>query len=233
MKKNIYVIFIDIAIVLFAVYFYSPGFIGLSITSGNLITTVNAVAVFVLLAGIFVLLNMKVLNIGQKAKAVKIYKQEDFDDTKDYLSIIEKLDHRYLGKELNEVVKQIERFTKKVRTIDVILLQFFDKEEMSYKSYVGTIGNVGKVFYGQVQNIINRVIIFDAEEYAESSGESQSCREHRQFVDTMIDSNNALIDKVDRLLIEVSKLTDAQTSLDDLPAMHDLEDLINNTKYYK
>lgn len=220
----------NVVIAIVSVLLYSPGFVGLSIF-GSALSTAMCVS-----AGVAILLtliygNAKLLGISKKS-TLRIYKQDDFQNYDDYAEVLSAIDKKVFDREVTTMLSLIDRLNRKVKMIDVILLQLFDSEEMSYKNYRHVIGSISSVFYGNVQSLINRVNIFDEEEYAKNK-ESKSSIDHIESVHRMLNDNAAIVKKVDSLLAEVGKLTESGTSLDRLPAMLDLEDLISNTKLYK
>lgn len=230
MKKAIKMAILNLIVIAADILVYSPGFVGLSM--GTPLGTASFIT-GILASGVTVVYgNARILGLLSR-DTVKIYRHTDFDDSKDYLETISNLDHTYVHSELDETVSQIERMQKKVGLIDTLLLQFFSKSELSYKNYRAVIDSVSKVFYGNVQNIINRVIIFDPDEYSTMGRMSESSGEHLQVIKDMLANNAEIISRLDNLLIEVSKLTDSRTAVENLPAIKDLEELINNTILYK
>lgn len=229
MSKIVKLIILNTVISCASVIIYSPGFIGLRI--GTPLSTAAFVTGILALIGILIYGNASILGLISRGP-VKIYRHTDFNDAGDYLETIRNLDHDYVADELKQTTAQIERLKKKMELIDMVLLQFFSKTEMSYLNYKAVMESVAKVFYGNVQNIINRVIIFDPEEYAEQGEKSESSEEHLNVIHEMLNKNAKIIDKMDNLLIEVSRLTDSKTALENLPAIKDLEELIGNTKLY-
>ena len=112
--------------------------------------------------------------------------------------------------------------------------------------------SVKALFYNNVKKMINRMIIFDYKDYKKLS-EKRNDRletggavpaaldqqliiynEHIDYVRELIEMNEGILTKLDALLLEISKLDDLDgKGLESIAAVQEINDLIEQTKYYK
>lgn len=235
-KKIIQIACLNIGVVLGTVIAFSPGLLGLTFSLYNAAVTAITLGVSVLLLGVFGYGNYMLL-FGKSE--LRIYKQQDFKGIGDYADTLDKLEEKCFQNQIKSAKNQVNRLDKKINTLKTLLGQFFTPEEMSYKSFMNITSSVTELFLDNIQNIINRVAIFDYDDYKEQVNSDPVSRvpavyqEHIDFINTTISKNNEIIDKIDNLLLEVTKLTDVDTDVNSLPAIRELEHLIENTQYYK
>ncbi len=231
MKNYIKVAIIDVVVAIGCVILFSPGFVGLWFNDSIIW---NIVLAFMML---FMFVAVVAVNayfiMGKSGMHGKITKESDYEDEDDYRQILSDIDSPVFKSYAQTALKQMTRLQKKVYMIKVILGQFFDENEMSYKNFMIVLSSVTKAYYDNLRSMINRINIFDYDEWRTLGDKSLSCRNHIEVVGSVVGINDAIVAKVDQLLLEVSKLTDSNVKLDKMPAILDLEELIANTKYYK
>ena len=160
-------------------------------------------------------------------------------------------DHRELktfDKTIDLMLDQIERLQKKNRIIRDILLQIFSASEMSYKKFDGVISKVEKIFFMNMRSILNKLDAFDEEDYKFISNKRDSGDFSEQFMDEKIEvynkyitfvkaaaeDNEAILLKLDKLLLELSSLNSVESGqLEKMPGMMEIDDLIKQTTKYK
>lgn len=231
MKTIIKLLLLNIVVVVAAIFLFSPGYAGIWF-GVDLMHTIASLGLIVLFAVVLIGGNLYILL--PEHKTVKVTTSKDYASIADYIDKVDDYKgHKVWGKYVDQALKQIDRLSKKVNMITIILGQFFDKEEISYKSFMNVVGGIEKVFTDNLRTMINRMAIFDEDDYLSTDGTSESCREYIKTVSSMVELNNSIIDKVDKLLVEVSKLTDSNVDIANMPAILDLEELINNVQYYR
>jgi hypothetical protein len=119
---------------------------------------------------------------------------------------------------------------------------------MSYSKFQGAVEEVERLFYINVRSIINRLNGFDQEEYdriKKGAGEMEFSQEFLQsklsvyneyisFVKASIEDNEEILLKLDKLLLETSKLDSLEEGeIENMSAMKEIDELINKVKLYK
>lgn len=148
--------------------------------------------------------------------------------------------------QLNTVLKQIGRMKSRLTTVAKILAEHFSAGEMSERKFTGTVTQVENVMILNVNRLIHRLSAFDEDEYAASinpytARDDEITRkrrvifaEYEKFVAQSVENNEEILLRVDRLILEMSKLSDfSEGSLNDMDAMRELDALISDTKWYK
>jgi len=170
-----------------------------------------------------------------KTQPAKLYKAEELKDSDDYLDALSNCpNQKVFRSEIEKETRQIERMKKKAVLLQTILLQYFTEGEMAYNRFLNVIEGTERIFFGNVKKVINRITIFDAEEYKENAGHENAGRQHMEAIHQAIEQNDVLLKKLDDLILEVSKLDDMRESaLEELPAIQEIDQLIVETKYYQ
>lgn len=149
------------------------------------------------------------------------------------------------GSIIVQIIEQVERFQKKRASIDRILREKFSVEELSYRKFDGVLLDVEKVVYLNLRSIVNRIAVFDYEEFkqldnlewndhdlaAEKMGIYGS---YISFVQEASRDNEEIVLKLDRLLLEVTHYNSLHDgNILDMPAIAELDQLIRNAKRYR
>jgi hypothetical protein len=135
---------------------------------------------------------------------------------------------------------------KKRETIRKVLLQKFDITEMSYSKFESVISDIENVFYMNIKSIINKLNAFDETDYnrIRKNGEKKFSNEFVQtkmriygeyisFVRNAIEDNEQIILKLDKILLESSKLNSLEDGkIEDMSVMKEIDDLIEKMKLY-
>jgi hypothetical protein len=152
-----------------------------------------------------------------------------------------------LSNEITSALSQMERLKRKMETFKNVLSEQFSPTELSYQKFMTVATEVEKLFYQNVRSILNRLSTFDASEYdrLQSSGTSSfspSVFEEKRkvyadyitFVKGSVSSNEEILLKVDKLLLEISKLDSFELAeIENMSAMKEMDALITQTKLYK
>ena len=171
------------------------------------------------------------------------------DDSEDYIEALkENSSKRVFSKDIDILLEQIERMEKKKKKIDDILLQKFTVNEMSYIKFKKTITEVRDVFYINIKSVINKINIFDEQEYEKIKKDIKNGKlngkieeqkkdmfdEYIFFVKDSIEDNEEILLKLDKFLFELSKFNSLEDGeLENMSAIKDVDELINKIKFYK
>lgn len=151
---------------------------------------------------------------------------------------------------LQDVLAQIGRMKKKKASINSILLDKFDETEISYRKFLGAVTSLEETMIINIKNLLNRITAFDEEEYEDlirgaavnTSAKKERITESRQqifneymnYVHNVTDNNEEMLIRLDKLILEISKLNEADMGeIENMPAMREIDSLINDTKWYK
>lgn len=234
----------DLIVAVADIFVFSPGFAGINPTA---ISDGKRISFFIIIAvELVVVLGVNLLLLLGTPKKMKIVDSDDLKQPKDYIRSLE--DYLY-KKEFSEDIKvligQINRIMPKQAGLEVILKGNFDPDQITYIKFDDIIKNAVRVFYDNTKKAINRIGVFDVDEYRKlQRGElnlpedskafkENIYKEHLKYVKNIIQRNEDIITKLDELMLEISKLDDiSEESMEHSQVLGELEDLIKNTKYY-
>lgn len=203
------------------------------------------VAVLGLIAA-FVYVNSAILSGTKRQKKIKLVSQEQLTEPKDYIKALQSnLYKKDFERPIGVLVDQIRRVSPKEASLKVILEQRFDKGEMTYTKFSATLDDVMTLFYENTKKAINRISVFDENEYRmllanqlnipEQSRQLKLriYREHIEYVNAIIKRNEYIITLIDNLILEISKLEELNSqNTENMEILQDMKKLIQNTKYY-
>lgn len=251
-KQWIHLIALTFSIAVADIILFSEALVGLSFTGGSIFETALAftVAAMNLIVG-----GVGYYNILFKPAAPKrLYKKNDLIEVKDYIVALEgQREKDIFDSYINRGIEQVNRFQDKSEALTTLLLQSFTPEEMSFKHFNNVVGSVKQLFFSNLKKAINRMIIFDNDDFDKISNmlldnnirdlsdrqrmqtKVELYNEHIAFVDIMLDNNDDILVKMDKLLLELSKLDGLEDYEDfnNLAAVQEINSLISQVKYYK
>lgn len=220
----------------------SPGFIGVEIGESALTTALGVTLLFasalVLLYGSYALLFKPPVVIPVK----QIKTHEDY---------VEALTHyrrvKVLEDDITLALEQMDRMTKKKATLFNVLNERFDTTELSYKKFASVTEEVEKLFYLNVRSILNRLHVFDESEFERVRSKKPTpfsrelvqektnvYNEYLSFVTSSLGTNEEILLKLDKLLLEISRLDSFEPGdIENMPCMQEIDSLIKQTKLYK
>lgn len=235
---------LNIAIVMLNIIIFSPGLFNIKIDFINIFQTSIGITIIIMSFIIFIIGNYKILI--KEDNEIDISK---LDDSEDYIEALkENSSKRVFSKDIDILLEQIERMDKKQEKIDDILLQKFTVNEMSYIKFKKTITEVRDVFYINIKSVINKINIFDEQEYEKikkviKNGKLNGKIEEQKkdmfdeyifFVKDSIEDNEEILLKLDKFLFELSKFNSLEDGeLENMSAIKDVDELINKIKFYK
>jgi hypothetical protein len=231
-----------IGVALLNVVIFSPGFVGLELGGGALSA---AIGVTLLLASALVLLAGGYVWLLKPPTVLPPKQLIDPEDYEEALSRYRRV--KVLEDDIRLAQEQIERMQKKTDTLRSVLAQRFDPEELSFKKFASVAGEVEKVFYLNVRSILNRLSVFDESELKRIQNPKQArfSRELLQektnvyndylgFVKSSLDTNEEILLKLDKLLLEISRLDSFEAGdIEQMACMQEIDTLIKQTKFYK
>ncbi len=235
---------LNIGIAVVDTVLFSPGILGLHLGGTSAFETAfGATAIFMSVV-VFAFGNYKLLTTSEK-----MIQAAEINTLDDCISAL-KQNHSKKTFEytIDGILEQIKRYQNKKETIRDILLQKFDSSEMSYSKFEGTISDVEKVFYLNIKSIVNKLNAFDEDDYNRiRKGDLQKklskevvqsklsiYNEYISFVSDAVEDNEEILLKLDKLLLEISKLNSlAEGEIENMSAMKEIDALISQTKFYK
>ena len=235
---------LNIAIVMLNIIIFSPGLFNIKIDFINIFQTSIGITIIIMSFIIFIIGNYKILI--KEDNEIDISK---LDDSEDYIEALkENSSKRVFSKDIDILLEQIERMDKKQEKIDDILLQKFTVNEMSYIKFKKTITEVRDVFYINIKSVINKINIFDEQEYEKIKKDIKNGKlngkieeqkkdmfdEYIFCVKDSIEDNEEILLKLDKFLFELSKFNSLEDGeLENMSAIKDVDELINKIKFYK
>jgi hypothetical protein len=240
--KYIKLIGLILGVVVVNILVLSPGFIGVEIGGSALTTAFGVTLLFasalVLLYGSYVLLVKPPVVLPVK----QIKTHEDY---------VEALTHyrrvKALEDDITLALEQLDRMRKKKITLFNVLNERFEPTELSYKKFASVTQEVEKLFYLNVRSILNRLHVFDESEFNSVRSQKQTpfsrellqektnvYNEYLTFVKSSLGTNEEILLKLDKLLLEISRLDSFEPGdIENMPCMQEIDSLIKQTKYYK
>ncbi|MEI7024101.1 hypothetical protein [Paenibacillus sp. y28] len=231
-----------VGVVVLNILVLSPGFLGVEI-GGSAFST--AFGVSILVASVIAVLYGCYVWFYRVPAVLPVKQMKTHED------YMEALTHYSSVKGLENDVKlalgQLDRMRRKKETLLEVLNQRFDTTELSYNKFVTVIQAVEKLFYLNYKSMLNRLRVFDQTEFEQainpkSAHISQEIaqeraklyRDYTSFIRNGLTTNEEIILKLDKLLLEISRLDSFEPNeIENMPCMREIDALINQTKYYR
>jgi len=229
-------------IVVLNILVLSPGFLGISI-GGSALST--AIGITLLVASAIILFYGSYMLLFKPPAVIPV---REISTHEDY---VEALNRYRQVKSLEEFVtlalEQLDRILKKRSTLMNIINQRFEQGELSHKKFSSVTYEVEKLFYLNVKSILNRLSVFDESEYLSVMNQRRSkfsreilqektnvYNEYLTFMKSSLSTNEEILLKLDKLIIEISRLDSFEPGdIDNMPCMQEIDSLIKQTKFYK
>ncbi|BBI31307.1 hypothetical protein [Cohnella abietis] len=220
----------------------SPGFIGVEIGGSALMT---ATGVTLLFASAVVLIYGSYTLLFKQPVALPVKQIQTHEDYIEALSKFKRV--KALEGNISLGLEQLDRMKKKKETLLNVLNERFDTTELSYKKFASVTYEVEKLFYLNVRSILNRLSIFDESEYESVMSRKPTLfspellqekrkvySEYLSFLSSSVGSNEEILLKLDKLLLEISRLDSFEPGdIENMPCIQEIDSLIKQTKYYK
>ncbi len=223
---------------------FSPGLLGIEIVGASAFETAFGATAIFMSVTVFVFGNYKLLI--EKEKIIQASEIRTAEDCIDALE--QNYGKKIFEKDIATILEQIEAFQKKKETIKESLLQKFNSTEMSYSKFDGVILDIENVFYINIKSIINKLNAFDEKDYNRIRKDGAEKKFSREFIQTKMniyneyisfvkiaaEDNEQIILKLDKILLELSKLNSLKDGkIENMSAMKEIDELINKIKLYK
>ncbi len=240
--KYIKLLGIITGIVVLNILVLSPGFAGVEIGESALST---AFGVTLLFASALALSYGSYVLLFKPPVVLPVKQMKTHEDYVDALTHYRRV--KVLEDDINLALGQLDRMRKKKDTLFNVLNERFDTAELSYKKFASVTQEVEKLFYLNVRSILNRLNVFDESEFKSIMSQKPSrfsrelhqektnvYNEYLSFVRSSLDTNEEILLKLDKLLLEISRLDSFEPGdIENMPCMQEIDSLIKQTKYYK
>ncbi len=221
---------------------FSPGLIGLTPFSANAALAAAAIAVGIISVPSFVLMN-KALLTEKKAELLKLNEEDAGDKA---VSLMESyVSNRVLGGIARSASGQAERMEQQVSTFETLVCRRFGQGTISYGKFMAVIGNASKALESGIVRIANKMVIFDEKEYRKLCSREYKLddipdhiqEEKRKLYDENLDDMRLILEKNEKVLLEVDQLTLEMSELDyteqDIEAAAEqIRELLGQLEYY-
>lgn len=216
MKKTIKLTAFNIVYVIIAILCFSKRFLGLGFdASVGALKLASTVALTIL--GVFFFFYGNYLILAKKEKVE--YKIDRLTDIKDYILALEKCKKTdpSFKEELSKAISQLEVLERRETSLKTLLEQNDVSDSFSYLNQ--TAKKTSEYVFANVKRIINRLIVFDNEEYLDNE-KSCDISIHKKYVSGVIEDNDNILKAYQDLLVAVSGIADtSKTNLDELKNM--------------
>ncbi len=242
-KKILKLACLNIVIIVLDIALFSPGFLGIRLNGADALSTaIGGTAIFVSLAA-FVYGNYKLL--AQKDKTLQARDINNLDDC--VLALKQSYGKKTFDPSITTVLDQIDRLRKKKERIREFLQQKFRVVDTGFEKFNETITDVEYVFYTNIKGVINKINVFDEEEYEKVKNNGGSgglspkyvvsqqsiYNEYITFVKNALDANEEILLKMDALLLEISSFDSFEASeIENMKEIREMDQLIKKSKYY-
>lgn len=220
----------------------SPGLLGVKIGDSALST---AFGVTILFASALVLLYGSYVLLFKSPVVIPVKEIKSHDDYVEALFHYKRI--KGLGNDITLGLEQLDRMKKKKDTLINVLNQRFEPTELSYKKFASVTIEVEKLFYLNIRSMLNRLTIFDEVEFEKAMNHKSTTfsqkllqekinivNDHISFMKSSLSSNEEILLKLDKLLLEISRLDSFELGdIENMPCMQEIDLLIKQTKYYK
>ena len=239
-------VIINLLLSLLNVCVFSPALLNIDLFGLSALKTAIGVTVLILSIALFFYFNYKLIFKAPSAPKPEFNQDPgSLDDcaaaVKRYIATGEKS----FRSELDAILVQIERMQKRETALHELIKEKFSSAEMSYAKFHNAVDGVKYIMILNVKNTIHRISSFDEDEYyaaiKNTKTNSEILRSKRDifndyaiFMKKSVDSNEEILIRVDKLILEISKLSEIHDgSVEDIDAVKEIDALINDAKWYK
>lgn len=241
-KNLLQLVAISLGVVVLNIALFSPGIIGVELGSNALETASGVTVIFASILVLSYATNVLVFQLPS-VKPVKEIRTHD--------EYIEALSHykgvKTIQSDIGLALRQLERLRKRMETLLELLNQRFDPNEITYKKFISVAQEVEALFYLNIRSILGRMHVFDENEYKSVTLQGSSRlpadliakkrmihNEFLLFVKDSLSTNEEILLKIDKLLMEISRLDSLELAdIEQLPCIQEIDSLIKQTKHYK
>ncbi|MDR2340203.1 MAG: hypothetical protein LBF40_08770 [Deltaproteobacteria bacterium] len=245
LKKILKLLGINVGLAAINIILYSRLFLHIP-SRGSVLLMILAGGVTLFTIGAFFYLNMKVLSQSETVRMV--VNEEDQDSLPalaNSLNFYIRNNIHTFRDDLVALEDQVEKFEKKKKLYEESLLRKFTRTEITFAKFYGTFENVEDVFKQILKGVLSRLNSFDEEEYENMLTDKNVSRknylerkgiydDYRAYVTRAKETGDDILIKIDRLQLEVSKLSaDDPKAAENLESVKEIDKLISEVKWYK
>jgi len=253
MKKNrVLKLFILNSSIMFAnILVFSRAFFGVVLGSGALATSFGIMTI-VMSTIAFFYGNIKLLS-KKPAPPLPTLKDKDINTLDSCAAAVEMYianNAKIYADNLKTILTQIDRMKRRKQTIKDILLEKFCENELTYGKFASTVSQIEQIMILNIKSLLNRLNAFDEEEYekmlsgANAPSHARPNRleetrlsiynEYKAFVFKSTENNEEILLKLDKLILEISKLNTLNVeNIEELDAVIEIDSLIRDAKWYR
>lgn len=153
---------------------------------------------------------------------------------------VEKTPPKAFKKEMRTLTSQVDRLVSRDEMLEESLNKHFGEASITANKFLNTVYQVENLFIDNTQKVLERIALFDQEGYQNLFARHQEYtsavvpyNEAFVYVDSKLNENEKILQKLDRLALEITGLRESTTPIDQLPAMQEISELIEQTKLYR
>jgi hypothetical protein len=241
-SKYIKLIGLIFGVVVLNIVVLSPGFIGVEIGGSALTTAIGVTMLSASALGLLYGSYTLMLKVPVVLPVKQIKTHEDYVEALTRYRRVKALEE-----DITLALEQLGRMKKKKETLLNVLNERFETTELSYKKFASVTQEVEKLFYLNVRSILNRLNVFDESEFEMVRSQKPTkfspellqektnvYNEYLSFVKNSLGTNEEILLKLDKLLLEISRLDSFEPGdIENMPCMQEIDSLIKQTKLYK
>lgn len=216
MRKTIKLVAFNIIFIIIAILSFSNRGLGLNFDISNgAFSFAMSISLTLLWISLFCFGNYVFLTNKEKVD----YKIKKLSTINDCITALEKCKHTDPAfiDEILEAINQLQTLQRKTDSLATLLEQNGVSE--NFASINKTADKAKFFVFENVKRIINRLIVFDNEEYL-SKGENYDISEHRSYISTILRDNDDILREYQNMLLAVSGVGDIyKTNLTELQIM--------------
>lgn len=221
MRKGIKLLLFNVTLIIVAILSFSSRGLGLSFNprDGALSFALSISLTFLGIA-LFCFVNYSLLTKKEKVD-YKIKKLSSIDDCINSLNICKQTDPSFRP-EIEEAINQLKTLRRRSESLAILLEQNGVSENFTS---INVTANKAKFFvFENVKRIINRLIVFDNDEYL-SQNQSYDISEDKNYVHNILKDNDDILREYQKMLLAVSSIGDSHET--DLSVLQNMTEALN------
>lgn len=221
MKRTIKLAIFNLCFVVVSILSISKRGLGLSfdLSQGALMLALSAATTFFGLS-MFFYVNYLIITKEEKIK-LKADSLTSIDECI-YTLMKYEMSNSAFSKEISKAIEQLKTLKRRKESLTALLVQNGISDSFSYLNKIADKANF--YVFSNVKKIINRLIVFDNEEYI-SNNLSCDIESHRKYINEILEDNNNILKKYSSLLVAVSSIGD--TTKTNLNEIEDMTEALN------
>ncbi len=245
--KILKMLLFNLGLVLVDILLFSNAFLHIDMSGNNPLTLALGVMAIVMSLALFGVVNYRFLSAGRTPYQPLMPEKSilTLDDCAASLQHYVDNNVKTFAEQLKTVIVQIGRMKKRMQTVQNILSERFSQTEMSFGRFHEPVMGMEKIMLLNGKSLLNRVNAFDEEEYEDILKKTAAddrinatrlgiFNEYKSFVDRSVENNEEILLRLDKLILELSKLNDLnEGTIEDMDAVKEIDALIHDAKWYK